>query len=491
MKRNVLFTIVLMIILQFTMTIENCFSQWQPEVRLTNDSALSMTFNSAWCIASSGDNVHVVWYDGRDSVGFSTEIYYKRSTDGGINWGTDIRLTNAIYNSSNPSIAVSGQFVHVVWYDTRSGQGQVFYKRSTNGGLNWGPDVVLGSDLGSNYPSIAVSGSSVHVVWNKWQGTSNTEVYYKCSNDGGATWGTDIRLTNNPYESFYPSVAVSGQTVNVAWWDLRDANREIYYKRSSDGGTNWGADTRLTNDPGNSVNVRIAAYGQLVNVVWDEQRDGNEEIYYKRSTDGGLNWGADTRLTNNNDISREPSVTISGTFVHIVWQDDRDNGNSHLYYKRSTDGGVNWGADVRLTNTPARSYNPSISLSGSVVHIVCYDLRGNLGNSEIYYMRNPTGNSVGIKNISTEIPSAFSLSQNYPNPFNNSSKFKFEIAKLGNVKIVVFDLMGREVATLVNESLAPGTYETTFDGSALSSGTYLYKLTSGSFIQTKKLTLIK
>jgi hypothetical protein len=59
------------------------------------------------------------------------------------------------------------------------------------------------------------------------------------------------------------------------------------------------------------------------------------------------------------------------------------------------------------------------------------------------------------------------------------------------VQLKVFDIMGREISTLVNEQLAPGTYETTFDGSALSSGIYFYKLTSGSFSQTKKLTLLK
>ncbi|MFZ4592438.1 MAG: T9SS type A sorting domain-containing protein, partial [Ignavibacteria bacterium] len=62
---------------------------------------------------------------------------------------------------------------------------------------------------------------------------------------------------------------------------------------------------------------------------------------------------------------------------------------------------------------------------------------------------------------------------------------------VGMVTLKVYDLMGRDIATLVNEQLAPGTYETTFDGSALSSGTYFYKLTSGDFTQTKKLTLLK
>lgn len=101
------------------------------------------------------------------------------------------------------------------------------------------------------------------------------------------------------------------------------------------------------------------------------------------------------------------------------------------------------------------------------------------------------GFSVGIQNISTEMPSSYSLSQNYPNPFNNTSNLKFEIVNLGNVKLVIYDVRGREIQTLVNESLQPGTYETTFDGSNLTSGVYFYQLISGSYTETKKLLLLK
>ena len=81
---------------------------------------------------------------------------------------------------------------------------------------------------------------------------------------------------------------------------------------------------------------------------------GTDEIYYKRSTDAGVNWGTDTRLTNNTADSWYPSVAVSGSVVHVVWDDNRD-GNSEIYYKRSTDAGVNWGADTRLTNNTAYS----------------------------------------------------------------------------------------------------------------------------------------
>ena len=97
----------------------------------------------------------------------------------------------------------------------------------------------------------------------------------------------------------------------------------------------------------------------------------------------------------------------------------------------------------------------------------------------------------GINNISTTIPTSFSLSQNYPNPFNPMTNFKFSILNAGNVKIVVYDVMGREVQTLVNEKLSAGTYEVKFDGSMLTSGVYFYKMVSERYTETKRMLLIK
>jgi hypothetical protein len=111
----------------------------------------------------------------------------------------------------------------------------------------------------------------------------------------------------------------------------------------------------------------------------------------------------------------------------------------------------------------------------------------------IYYKRNPTGNN-GITQISSEIPKEFSLSQNYPNPFNPSTKIRFNIPHSGRSvfsKLIVYDNLGREAATLVNEQLNPGSYEVDFDGSSLTSGVYYYKLTAGDYSSTKKMILIK
>jgi len=370
----------------------------------------------------------------------------------------------------------------------------------------WQPDVRLTfspdtSRLGYHNGNIASVVNFVHVFWyDKRDG--NFEIYYKRSTDGGNNWSSDIRLTNNPGNSQMPSCALNGSIVHVVWNDNTGGTYQVYYKRSTDAGVTWSADTMLTN-----VTPPAAGYfyphmslsGLLMFIVWYENRDGNNEIYYKCSTDGGVSWGADTRLTNDPAMSSLPSVVLSGSNVHIVWNDQRD-GNYEIYYKLSTNGGVSWGSDTRLTNDPASSERPSISISNSVLHIVWFDTRD--GNQEIYYKLNPTGNPVGIVQVNSEIPKEYKLMQNYPNPFNPTTKIRFALPKSSFAKLVVYDALGRELETLVNEQLKSGTYEVDWDGTNYSSGVYFYKLIVGDpspehsgsgqgFSQTNKMILTK
>src|SRR5690606_16931095 len=85
----------------------------------------------------------------------------------------------------------------------------------------------------------------------------------------------------------------------------------------------------------------------------------------------------------------------------------------------------------------------------------------------------------------------YSLAQNYPNPFNPTTKINYAIKEKGNVELKVFDLLGSEIATLINEEQNPGNYEVFFDASKLSSGVYLYTIKSGNFMQTRKMLLMK
>jgi len=101
------------------------------------------------------------------------------------------------------------------------------------------------------------------------------------------------------------------------------------------------------------------------------------------------------------------------------------------------------------------------------------------------------GNRVTATHSSPSMPAKFELEQNYPNPFNPSTVISYKVSMNSPVTLKVYDVLGREVATLVNEKKAPGQYSVRFDGSGLASGVYFYRLSAGNFSSTKKLLLMK
>jgi hypothetical protein len=108
--------------------------------------------------------------------------------------------------------------------------------------------------------------------------------------------------------------------------------------------------------------------------------------------------------------------------------------------------------------------------------------------SFVYFSVSNTTNIDGGQEI---LPTEFSLQQNYPNPFNPATSIKYQVSSIENVKLTVYNSLGQCVAILVDEQKSPGVYEIKFNGINLSSGVYFYRLTAGSFVQTKKMILLK
>jgi peroxiredoxin len=465
------------------------YGDWEPDVRLTYDPMHSiLTWNSGKCIAVNDSFVHVVWTDDRTGS-YDWEIYYKRSTDYGITWSEDIRLTNTSGWARWGAIAVSGSIVHVVWEDIRTDirdQRAIYYRRSTDAGLNWDGEIRLTAPNGWSYnPAIAVCESLVFVVFE--DDRDGWDIYYAHSTDAGTSWEPDAPLTYDDSWNMFPSVGLVDSFVHVVWMDNRDGNWEIYYKRSSNGGRNWSPDTRLTYSV-HSSNPCISTSDSFVYVVWYGDYDGNSEICFIRSTNTGVTWDSIYRLTINPSISAWPSVAGSSGNVHIVWNDDRD-GNMEVYYKKSTDGGENWSLDTRLTDANDFSVYPSIAISGFCVHVVWQDSRDG-DNSEIYYKRDPSGNSVIEEYTSTTARITPHLI-NYPNPFSSSTTFLFNLPVQSFVSLKIYDIQGREVENLVCKDLPAGNYRIYWEPENLSSGVYFCNLRTSHFVDTRRLVLFK
>ena len=349
-------------------------------VRLTNETALSSLPRIA---ADSLDNLYVVWEDNRDG---NSEIYYKNHTS--LGWGADTRLTNAAGDSAVPHMVLdSGDNLHVVWHDDRDGNYEIYYKNYTSSS-GWSSDVRLTNAAGSSLLPhvVADSSNNLHVAWIDGR-DSNAEIYYKnyTSSNG---WSSDVRLTNDAASSESVHIAVdSSNNLHVVWYDQRDGNAEIYYKNRTSA-TGWSDDVRLTDDSADSYNPDIVRdSSNSLHVVWEDERDGNKEVYYKNYTSSG-GWSNDTRLTVDTSNSNDPRIVRdSGNNLHIVWYDDRD-GNDEIYYKNHTSG-AGWNSDVKVTNDADTSAYPDIAVdSDDDVHVVWHDDRD--GNYEVYY-RNYTG----------------------------------------------------------------------------------------------------
>jgi len=411
------------------------FGQWQADQRLTNDPNESRSAQTK-AVAANGPAVHVVWFDNRDG---NQEIYYKSSADTGLTWSADARLTNNASNSQTPRIVVSGTNLHCVWQDNRDGNYEVYYKRSTDSGMTWGSDTRLTSNSNwSLFPTLAVSGSGVRLLWMDDR-DGNRETYFKSSTDNGNTWSSDARLSIDADWTWSPAIAAAGDTVHAVWYESDaggNLGKDIWYARSTNSGATWNSAVNLTNDPGVSMGPCVGASGPAVHVTWEDNRDGNYEVYYKRSTDSGVTWGSDTRLTSNSAASTGSSIDVSGSNAHLVWADERD-GNSEIYYKSSVNNGISWSPDTRLTNDGATSFYNSISVSGPAVHVTWYDNRD--GNWEVYYKRNPTGNVfIDEQGSGVPAPKLFSCAT----MFKDRIIIKFAKPAPASFKIRLYDIAG-------------------------------------------------
>ena len=237
---------------------------WQPAIRLSNSTrTASLSYNFAWSIAADhAGRVHAVWYES-DSV-----VYYVGSVDSGAHWGTPMSLSLS-GGASDPAIAVEGDDVYVIWHQLRAGAFEVMLRHSRDGGGTWQPEVRLSASGRSAHGSIAASGRHVYVVWGDVS-TGNAEIHTRASHDGGTSWLLEQLVSDTPYESWVPTVAASGDTVMVGWVDYRDANEEEYLRRSTDGGRTWDAIQRLTFDAADSWAPSLAIAGNVVHIAWFE-----------------------------------------------------------------------------------------------------------------------------------------------------------------------------------------------------------------------------
>jgi hypothetical protein len=358
-------------------------AQWGPDTKLsTNEVSAGLNENMGQSIVANGRTVHVVWSDTGIDAG---AVFYKRSLDGGITWGDDIRLSGTPGHDTNALLAVSGSNVHVVFIrKAGTPEAASYYKRSTDGGNTWGPDVLLGNTKW--WPGVAAAGNMVYVSLNTRIDETNSEVFFRRSTDNGATWQPQQQISNAPGRSEDPAIVAAGDYVHLVWNDNRDTlpgkGMAVYYRRSPDKGATWGPETALTHSPDYTYFPTVCLSGSNVDIAYGDRQTGHYDIYHLHSADLGSTWSPKEQITHTPTDEFYPAILRDGLNVHLTWMSP-----AGIMYQHSGNGGSGWDPAVVLT---AKGSTVFFSVSGEVMHVIFRSQRD--GHGAIYYKRNPTAN---------------------------------------------------------------------------------------------------
>ena len=223
------------------------------------------------------------------------------------------------------------------------------------------------------------------------------EIYYKISHDYTTSWSNDTTLTNNEVEDVDPAIfqAANG-TIYVLWSSNRNGNNDIFYKASSDFGSSWSNEKQIINDTNrdNSPSIIQTKDGKFW-VVWSSDRTGDYEIFYK--TYDGSSWSIDKWLTNSTNSDSSPSIlqTLDGT-IWVFWGSDElsPTAMGDIYYKTSTDNGDTWSESVQFTTDNKEDTWPcAIQTCDTKIWVVWTSNRADQpdGNWDIYYRTSLAG----------------------------------------------------------------------------------------------------
>jgi hypothetical protein len=400
-----------------------------------------------------------------------------KSTNGGVNW---IDISG---NLNGPELycvwAVNENLIFAGDGGANGGTGgNAKLWKTTNGGLYWSVVLTTGGTFGCFNGIVFSRTNPLFGIAQSDPPTSSGNHFLTRTIDGGNTWNLQDVITSG---SFACGNSVFCYDSLLYGWGLSvTSTPRIMF--TTNGGVNWNISE--TNFSGNSY-ITGAMFIAGKNLGFAASNSHLPSL--SRTTNGGLNW-----------IPYNTGIFVSSlNFCRLKWV----NGTNVCYLTSET--GIN-GCIGKSTN---EGLNWSAMTTNSIMNIINMDLIYTGGNVYAYAI-NPDGDVirvqdpvVNIENSINNVPTQYYLHQNYPNPFNPVTTITFQIPSregwqpkadgVGFVTLKVFDVRGREVETLVNENLAPGSYSIIFDASKYPSGVYFYKLSVKDMILSKRMILLK
>jgi uncharacterized delta-60 repeat protein len=387
------------------------------------------------------------------------------------------------------------------------------------------------------------TGSSDDYITIKYNSSGTEEWVKKYNGPGnGSDKAVGLVLDNSGNICISGYSPGSGTGLDIATIKYNPAGTELWLKRYTAAGSNNEFARAIANDPQGNIYVTGSAtvgfnrdyltikYNSLGDTLWTKKYDGpdadTDEAYYiavhdtnniyisgysyssstaediatvKYNSMGVQQWairydgpggdgssgprGLQEDFVSGIALDNSGSVYITGTAYFITGLHD------YITIKYDPSGVQKWIQTYNgQSNDDDGAFSIALDNSGNVF-VTGYSVFSAANNDDCVTIK--YSQPIGISNISNEIPSVYSLSQNYPNPFNPATNIKFSIPVPGNVKLIVFDMLGREIKTLVNGNLNARTYSAYWDASQFSSGIYFYRIEAGPFSETGKMILVK
>ncbi len=364
------------------------------------------------------------------------------------------------------------------------GTSSIFVLKSIDGGLTFPfmteittPELGLQPQFQGN---IAVDPSNGY-VYTVFVGHPGNSIWVARSTDGGASFILKAVHQGQPgqgYDNVFPIIAIDrGGNPHVVYSD----GQNVYLTSSSDQGATWTQEVRVNNGPGTKLGISPwidAGDAGKVNIMWWATNSGN-------SLAADAQWTVYFAQTQN-AFAKNPTIS--------------ENAASNVFHTGPIC--VNGTGCAAGTRNLAEYSSTTTYLDGKAM-IVYADDQHQSGGALTYFTKQTGGPTVfsghgastaiagrGDREVSTA-PAGYSLEQNFPNPFNPVTMIKFSLPEAGVVHLTVHNVLGQEVAEVVNHEAPAGVFEVPFDASRLSSGVYFYKLTAGNFADTKRMVVVK
>ncbi len=509
---------------------------------LVNDDAGSSDQSEPSIAIDGNGNFIVTWSDCRNG---DQDIYAQRYSSEGTASGDNFRVNqdqeDVIHDSPSIAADANGNFV-ITWSDFRSGYlSDIYAQRYSSGGTALGGNFRVNGDSGFVYhysPDIASDANGNFIItWSDGSDSKSDQYYKEILSAGkilksnvtankntepdiyaqrylidGTPLGCNFKVNNDSVYSIQdcPSITIDGnRKFVIAWEDDRNGDWDIYFQRYNNDGTPLGNNSKVEDTTASEYqwnpSISTDEAGNFV-IAWQDRRNDDFDIYAQRYLSDGTALGSNFKVNNDsmNVYHSSPSISVDGSGKFIITWTDHRNGIQDVFAQRFLSNGTTYGNNFRVTNTSdGFQLFPAVTTLNDRIYTAWQDNRGGQTGYDIWanVLDWESIVSVGNNNLSV-IPSEYFLYQNYPNPFNPATKLKYSIPQLSKVIIKVFDILGNEIEILVNDEKPAGTYELTWNAASaaggLPSGIYFYQLKAtpiggqaGSFVQTKKMVLLK